>query len=61
MVVRHAEPGEWVKPGDPLITMVSVRLEAWLQVPERFAALAVDRPLTADIETLARVVGEEVI
>ncbi len=49
VVVRHAEPGEWVKPGDPLITMVSVRLEAWLQVPERFAAVAVDHPLTVKV------------
>lgn len=38
VVARHAEPGEWVKPGDPLLTLQSTgRVEGWLNVPERYA------------------------
>jgi RND family efflux transporter MFP subunit len=49
IVARQAEPGEWVRPGDPVVTLISSRLEAWLQVPERFAATAVDRPLAITV------------
>ncbi len=36
VIVRHTQPGEWIKPGDGVVTMHSVgRLEAWLDVPER--------------------------
>lgn len=38
VVVRHVEPGEWVREGDPVVTLVSTgEAEAWLQVPERHA------------------------
>lgn len=38
VVVRHAEPGEWLREGDPVVTLVSIgEVEAWLQVPERHA------------------------
>lgn len=42
VVARHAEAGEWVQAGDPLVELVSAeRLEAWLEVPQGFyAALA---------------------
>jgi RND family efflux transporter MFP subunit len=37
VVMRHAEVGQWLRPGDPLVTLVSTgRLEAWLELPERF-------------------------
>ncbi|MEM9825229.1 MAG: efflux RND transporter periplasmic adaptor subunit [Planctomycetota bacterium] len=39
VVARHVEPGDWVQPGDSLLTLVSSGpIEAWLEVPERFAA-----------------------
>lgn len=41
IVSRHIEPGEWVEPGNPVVTLVSSgEIEAWLQVPERFAGTA---------------------
>ncbi|MEM8875807.1 MAG: efflux RND transporter periplasmic adaptor subunit [Planctomycetota bacterium] len=39
VVARHVEPGEWVDPGDAIVTLVSSgNIEARLEVPERFAA-----------------------
>lgn len=38
VVARHTEAGEWVNPGDPVVTIVSQELEAVLSVPERFSA-----------------------
>ncbi|MCA9000457.1 MAG: efflux RND transporter periplasmic adaptor subunit [Planctomycetes bacterium] len=36
IVARHAEVGQWIRPGDPLVTLVSTgALEAWFDVPER--------------------------
>ncbi|MCA9258337.1 MAG: efflux RND transporter periplasmic adaptor subunit, partial [Planctomycetales bacterium] len=38
VVTRHSEPGEWIKPGEPIVTLVSSgRIEAWLNVPERYS------------------------
>ncbi|MDA8744486.1 efflux RND transporter periplasmic adaptor subunit, partial [Rubripirellula amarantea] len=38
VVDRHVEPGDWVAAGDPLLTLVSTGpIQAWLEVPERFA------------------------
>jgi multidrug efflux system membrane fusion protein len=38
VVVRHVEPGEWLREGDPVATILStMEAEAWLQVPERHA------------------------
>lgn len=35
---RHLEVGEWVDPGDPVMTvLLRGKLEAWISVPERFA------------------------
>lgn len=35
VVEQHAEVGEWIRPGDPLVTMVSSgTIEAWLEAPE---------------------------
>jgi RND family efflux transporter MFP subunit len=40
VVARHTEIGEWVIPGSPVVTLLSVGdIEAWLQVPERFATV----------------------
>jgi RND family efflux transporter MFP subunit len=39
VVARHIEHGEWVAAGAHVITLVSSgEVEAWLQVPERFAS-----------------------
>lgn len=36
VVERHVEVGEWVKAGDPAVTLISSSaLEVWLDVPER--------------------------
>lgn len=36
VISRHAEIGQWIRPGDPLVTLVSTGgLEAWLDLPER--------------------------
>ncbi|QGJ71037.1 Efflux RND transporter periplasmic adaptor subunit [Planctomycetales bacterium 10988] len=38
VVARHTEPGEWIRPGDPIVTLVSTgAIEAWLEVPERYS------------------------
>ncbi|MEM8668098.1 MAG: efflux RND transporter periplasmic adaptor subunit [Planctomycetota bacterium] len=38
VVARHLEPGDWVQPGDKLLTVVSDGpIQAWLEVPERLA------------------------
>jgi RND family efflux transporter MFP subunit len=38
VVVRHVEPGEWLREGDPVVTLLSTgEAEAWLQLPERHA------------------------
>ncbi len=45
VVERHVEPGEWIHPGDPVVTLVSDgTIEAWLEVPERFATQLGDQP-----------------
>ncbi|MCA9133679.1 MAG: efflux RND transporter periplasmic adaptor subunit [Planctomycetales bacterium] len=37
VVQRHVEPGDWVQPGQALLTLVSTGpIEAWLEVPERY-------------------------
>lgn len=39
IVARHSELGEWVNAGSHVVTIVSSGdIEAWLQVPERFAS-----------------------
>ncbi|MEM1448842.1 MAG: efflux RND transporter periplasmic adaptor subunit [Planctomycetota bacterium] len=38
VVERHVEVGEWVVPGDAVVTLLSVsKLEVWLDVPQRLA------------------------
>lgn len=38
IVARHIEPGDWVQPGDSLLTLISTGVvNAWLEVPERLA------------------------
>jgi RND family efflux transporter MFP subunit len=37
VVERHVESGEWVRPGDAIVTLVSAgSIEAWIEIPERF-------------------------
>lgn len=57
VIARHIELGEWAEPGDPVVTLVSSGdIEAWLQVPERYAAVArgtkIPVTLTATGETV---------
>ncbi|MCB9854106.1 MAG: efflux RND transporter periplasmic adaptor subunit [Phycisphaerales bacterium] len=38
VVKRHVDPGEWIEPGESIVTIVSTgAIEARLEVPERFA------------------------
>ncbi len=38
VVMRHTEPGEWIRAGEPFVTLVSTgQVEAWLEIPERYA------------------------
>lgn len=37
IVNRHVDPGEWIAPGNPVVTLISDgNFEAWMSVPERF-------------------------
>ncbi|MDF1740237.1 MAG: efflux RND transporter periplasmic adaptor subunit [Verrucomicrobiales bacterium] len=37
IVSRHVDPGEWIAPGNPVVTLISTgKVEAWMSVPERF-------------------------
>ncbi len=39
VVERYVDPGEWLSPGSPVVTLISSgTIEAWVQVPERFIA-----------------------
>lgn len=39
VVSRHVEPGEWLEPGRPVVTLVSTgSIEARLEVPERYTS-----------------------
>lgn len=39
VVKRQVDPGEWIEPGEPIVTLVSTgAIEARLEVPERFAS-----------------------
>ncbi len=51
VVRRHTERGEWLREGDPVVTLVSTGdLEAWLQLPERqAAALKADPPKSVEL------------
>jgi predicted deacylase len=52
VIERHVEPGEWVRPGDPIITLVSAGIiEAWIEVPERFAGdiAQATTPITVEV------------
>ncbi len=57
VVARHVEPGDWVQPGDKLLTLVSTGpVEAWLEVPERYAPAIsdADAKLTINSDALGR-------
>ncbi len=50
IVERHVEPGEWLAAGAPVVTLVSTgKIEAWLDVPERFAATIPAEPTAFQI------------
>ncbi|MCO6044186.1 efflux RND transporter periplasmic adaptor subunit [Aeoliella sp. ICT_H6.2] len=53
VVTRHAEPGEWILPGEPFVTLVSTgEIEAWLHVPERYSQSISSQPLEVKAEGL---------
>lgn len=40
VIMRHTEPGEWIRAGEPFVTLVSTgQVEAWLELPERYAGI----------------------
>ncbi|QDU77132.1 Macrolide export protein MacA [Bremerella volcania] len=40
VIMRHTEPGEWIRAGEPFVTLVSTgQVEAWLEIPERYAGI----------------------
>ncbi|WP_425398976.1 efflux RND transporter periplasmic adaptor subunit [Aeoliella sp.] len=58
VVSRHAEPGEWIRPGEPFITLVSSgTIEAWLDVPERFSQSLSDSSLQVKAEGVQESLG----
>ncbi len=45
VVARHIEPGEWIDPGQSVVTLVSTGLiEARIEVPERYAPTVMQDP-----------------
>jgi RND family efflux transporter MFP subunit len=57
VTARHVEPGEWLTPGQSVVTLVSTgTIEAWLQVPERYAsdAAAQADKITVDVPALGK-------
>ena len=54
VTVRHVELGEWLTPGKSVVTLVSTgTIEAWLQVPERYAADAAAQAGHIQVEVTA--------
>ena len=57
VVARHTEIGEWVTPGSPVVTLLSVgEIEAWLQVPERFASVAASKNIPVKLTATGKMV-----
>lgn len=54
ITARHTETGQWLRAGDAVVTLVSSHsVEAWLNVPERFAGrLTKDSPVHIQIGAL---------
>ncbi len=57
VVARHTEIGEWVTAGSPVVTLLSVgEIEAWLQVPERFASVAGGKNIPVKLSATGKMV-----
>jgi RND family efflux transporter MFP subunit len=57
VVERHVEPGEWVRPGDAIVTLVSAgTIEAWLEVSERFSGdvAQATTPITVEVPAVGQ-------
>jgi RND family efflux transporter MFP subunit len=57
VVERHVEPGEWVRPGDVIVTLVSAgTIEVWLEIPERFAGdvAQATTPITVEVPAVGQ-------
>jgi RND family efflux transporter MFP subunit len=57
VVERHVEPGEWVRPGDVIVTLVSAgTIEVWLEIPERFAGdvAQATTPITVEVAAVGQ-------
>ncbi len=64
VVTRHAELGEWIGEGDPLLELVSSgKIEAWLNVPQRYFGAVAGKPvaIALDIEAtgLSLIINEK--
>jgi RND family efflux transporter MFP subunit len=52
VIERHVEPGVWIHQGDQVATLVSSgTIEAWIEVPERYAkpVSSIDHPIDIEI------------
>jgi RND family efflux transporter MFP subunit len=57
VVARHVEPGEWAAAGAHVVTLVSSgEIEAWLQVPERFADSVRGKEIPVSIKATGKTV-----
>ncbi|MFT4711118.1 MAG: RND family efflux transporter MFP subunit [Bacteroidia bacterium] len=60
ITAKHAEIGQWIRPGDALVTLVSTGpLEAWLDLPERFIGRFDESATTVGLHLEAT--GQEVV
>lgn len=57
VVSLHSEIGEWLTPGDPVVTLVSTGdIEAWLQVPERHANAVQGKEIPITLSAIGQVI-----
>ncbi len=55
VVERLVDPGEWIQPGNPIVTLISTgRIEAWLDVPERYSSDVSEGTQPIEIELVRR-------
>lgn len=55
VVERLVDPGEWIQPGNPIVTLISTgTIEAWLDVPERYSSDVSEGTQPIEIELVKR-------
>lgn len=51
VIQRHTEAGEWIRAGEPFVTLVSTgQIEAWLEIPERFAGIVAEYAEAVEVQ-----------